>query len=174
LDRFRAQVYGLDFRPALRYALNTCYRGQLSPNALFSEPARYHDWRLPGPPGRFDNTSTFTIERDGRLQALAGWFEATLTPKLTLSTEPGIESHWGQYMFPLPKLQAARGDQLQVRLWLDDDDGRAAEADAIWRWSGRLMRGTLELGRFDLESEQRLGRRPLTDTHPSTDPERLP
>ena len=163
VDRFKEPILGVDYRPALRYALNNCYRAQLTPTALFGEPQVYHDWRLPGEAGRFERTLEFPIERGGRLQALAGWFEATLTPEITLSTEPGTETHWGQYLFPLPELRVEYGDRLAVTLWLDD--AAESEDDAIWRWSGEVRRGGLTLGSFELESEQRLGEREAA--HPS-------
>lgn len=155
VNTFHTSFYGLDFSPALPYALNYCYQGQLSPKTLLGEPATFNDWSLASAPSPFEGVLTFEVERRGLMEAFAGWFEATLAPSITLSTAPGIETHWGQYLFPLPACYVERGDKVTVALSLDDASGE----DPIWRWQGEVCRGAVTISRFDLESAQRLGER---------------
>ncbi|MBN1945295.1 MAG: 50S ribosomal protein L11 methyltransferase [Bradymonadales bacterium] len=152
VDLFTAPIYGLDFSGALPYALNTCYHADLRPEAIMSPPAEFGGYTPPDPPVPFDGTLTFTIARDGRLQALAGWFSANLAPDVVLSTEPGIETHWGQYLFPLPPHQVQAGDILSVHLW-----EQPVGADSVWHWEGRLARGADALWEFALRSISQLG-----------------
>ncbi len=156
VDRFTQPAFGLDLSAATRYALNCCYRAQLGPQAQMAPAQRYHRWEVAQEAPPFDAQLVWRLRRGGRLQGLAGWFDARLAPEVQLSTGPGIETHWGQYLFPLPPTLAQRGDEIQARLWLDPPEGDAA----TWRWEVRLRRGEETLLSTSLESEQRLGERP--------------
>jgi protein arginine N-methyltransferase 1 len=136
VDVFRESFYGLDLSPAVAWACNATYTAQLGPDALLSPPRQYAGFVPPGPAGPFDAELEFTFDRPGVLRALAGWFEATLAPGVTLSNGPGAESHWGQSLFPLPETRVGPGDRLRVRLRLDGDVGGAP-----WRWQGELVTG---------------------------------
>jgi SAM-dependent methyltransferase len=133
VDIFRESFDGLDFSPAVAWATNSCYSAMLAPAALFAEPKRFTDFVPPVTTGLFDASLEFTFNRPGRLRALAGWFTANLAPGITLSTEPGVETHWGQHLFLLPETRVAAGDRIRVRLWLDD-----ADSDPVWRWQGTV------------------------------------
>ncbi|MDY0062192.1 MAG: 50S ribosomal protein L11 methyltransferase [Myxococcota bacterium] len=161
LQVFTEPFYGLDLRAAVPYALNYCYHAELPPTALLGPAATYARLQPPATADEFDQTVSFTLERDGLLQGLAGWFVATLAPDVVLQTGPGYETHWGQYLFPLPPTPAQAGDRLTVRLWLEHPTG-----EMIWRWTGQLERKDQPVLRFALESEQRLGQRPAAAGSP--------
>jgi SAM-dependent methyltransferase len=129
---FTESFYGVSLRAAHEKALCATYRGNLAPFTLMAPALEYHAFAPPGPPEPFDRTLNFRMTRAGRLRALAGWFTAELAPGVTLSTEPGVETHWQQYLFPLEETALAAGDSLEVRLWLDGNS---------WCWQARSSTG---------------------------------
>lgn len=148
LDVWRAPFYGLDLSAAYPKALAQCHRADLEPAALLAPAATYHTYTPPGPIGRCDRTLRFGIERGGVMGALIGWFEATLAPGVVLTTAPGVDTHWGQYVFPLDHVDVAAGDTLEVRLSLEEPAG-----DLAWRWEGRLVRDGVDVARFAHQDE---------------------
>jgi tetratricopeptide (TPR) repeat protein len=106
---------------------------------------------IDSPGARFDGELCFSLARGGELRGLAGWFEAELAPGIVLSTAPGIDTHWGQYLFPLPATAVVEGHAVRVRLTLVEEAG-----DAEWRWSGEVAGEP-----FAHRSTQRLDEEPL-------------
>lgn len=153
VDLFDEPLFGLDLTPALPHALHYAYHADLTPSALLADPASYYVFEPPGPAPACDALVAFEMSRSGRLQGVAGWFEAELAPGVVLCTGPGWETHWGQYLFPLPPTQVEVGDRLNVRLWLEP-----AEGGTVWRWSYRLERDAREILRGHLHTDQHLGR----------------
>jgi SAM-dependent methyltransferase len=141
VDVFRDPFYGLDLRAALPHALGECARANLPAASVLASPALYYDYLPPAAPEPFDRELRFVVERAGVLRGLAGWFTAELAAGVTLSTAPGIETHWGQRLFPLDDLAVEPGDEVVTRLHLD------APAD-LWRWEGTVRRGEALLRRF--------------------------
>ncbi len=152
VDLFSERLLGLDLSPGLPHALQTCYFAQLGSAAPASEPALYTELEVAdlGRPPVFDASLGFTFSRGGRLQGLAGWFEAELAPGVRLATAPGSETHWGQYLFPLAPCSVAPGDGIELRLYLE------GEGDPVWHWSGRVRRAAGDIP-FRHSSRQRLG-----------------
>jgi SAM-dependent methyltransferase len=155
VDAFRFPIYGLDFSAGLARALRRPYGGDLLPASLLAAPqrfARYEPAREASPAlsARLD----FALSGTGELRALAGWFRAELAPGVTLCTEPGIQSHWGQMLFPLPPAAVQPGDRLSVSMAFEPLE--AAEAsEPLWRWSGRLERAGATVVAFDLADDTR-------------------
>jgi SAM-dependent methyltransferase len=141
IDVAGGSIHGVSLRALEPHVLNANYRADLGPDLLLAPPALYADWR-PDAPCDFDAGVGFTLERAGRLRGLAGWFEAELAPGVTLSTAPGIETHWGQVLFPLPTAEVAAGERLEARLRFRDDE---------WEWQARGV---------TLETRERFGARP--------------
>ncbi len=133
VDIWREPFYGIDMAPAEADARRVCTLGNLHPHNIAAAPALYHTFVPPGPPGPFDRACEFTVTRAGPVCALAGWFEAQLADDVVLTTAPGHETHWGQYLFPLPTRTVAVGATLSIRLALD-----GTGTDARWRWSGAI------------------------------------
>ena len=128
VDVWPEGFYGLDLSPAMGSALHETLPGNLPASALLAPPALYYTYDPPAEPTPFDAQLSFRFARGGRLRALAGWFEAELADGVTLSTAPGHETHWGQYLFPLPPCDVAAGGALAIRLHLDE----------IWHWEGAI------------------------------------
>jgi SAM-dependent methyltransferase len=152
IEIFEEEPGALDLSPALRYALGHVYRLNLAPSSLLAPAARYHEY-VTGEEATFDRALDFRVVRDGTLRGFAGWFDAELAPGVELSTAPGVETHWGQLLFPLPKARVTVGDEISMRLRLLPIDGVPS-----WRWEGALRAGGREI-RFDLDEEEWLGQR---------------
>lgn len=148
VDFFDDPVYGLDLSLARRYTLNYGYYAGLRPAALMATEQNLDVLRPPALPTRIDHTLRFELQRGGRLQGLAGWFEAELAPDVTLSTRPGIGTHWGQYLFPLPPTEVRPGDVVDVRLWIEED------THLVWHWEG-----SVGATHFASSTQQALGER---------------
>ncbi len=155
VEVFSSDVLGLDLRPALPYTQNTCYAALLGPPSVLAQPQSYHVMAPPRPPPPFDRTLVFEALADDLFTGFAGFFVADLADGVQLSTAPGVQTHWGQYLFPVPRVRVARGDRIEVRLRLEPPLD-----DPNWRWSGRVLRGDDAIATWDLESAQRLGERP--------------
>jgi protein arginine N-methyltransferase 1 len=144
------RFFGLDLSPAVRYAINYCYKSALGPEAVLGEPQIYYQLDPRHPAHPFDAQLAFRIERDGVLRAIGGWFEAELAPEVTLSTEPGRETHWGQYLFPIPACEVKQGDEVEFHLWIEFQPD-----DIYWHWRGAVHRSGQRLSRFfELSSNQ--------------------
>jgi SAM-dependent methyltransferase len=154
LEIFDEEPLGLDLAAARPYALGLVYRVCLAPSALLAPAARYHDYSPTEEERPFDRALCFRFERAGLLRGLAGWFVADLAPGVALSTEPGVETHWGQLLFPLAAVPVAAGDRLEVRLALLPLDGVPS-----WRWEGELHRAGAASHVFSLDEEEWLGQR---------------
>jgi len=151
VDLFDEPLLGLDLRAALPHALHYAYHAQLAAEALLADPSSYYEFRPTEPAAACDRELEFVIARPGRLQAVAGWFEAELAPDVTLHTGPGWETHWGQYLFPVPPVDVRPGDHLRLRLWLDP-----LPTGSVWRWTYRLRRAGSLLLEGSLHTNQRL------------------
>ncbi|HVV86697.1 MAG TPA: methyltransferase domain-containing protein [Kofleriaceae bacterium] len=149
VEVWQAPFYGVDLSPALAPALAEAHRLDVGPGVLLAEGAPFHDFVPPGPLGRCAHALAFTAARDGRLRGFVGWFEAELAPGVTLSTAPGVQTHWGQYLFPVAAVDVAAGDRLEVELALDDGDA------LVWRWSGAVRRGGEVRATFALADDGR-------------------
>lgn len=157
-------ILGLDFSPARAWALNHCYGATLAPNALLGEPQPFHRLELPGPIAPFDATLSMTIRRGGALTALAGWLDASLTPSVTLSAAPGVMTHWGQYLFPIPATIVSPGDVLRAHVQLVPP-ATAPE----WAWQVELWRDGACIAGFDQQSAAPLRELPAAATRPRLD-----
>lgn len=120
--------YGLDLAPLEAEALRVCSMTTLPPSALLAPGEPYHRF-VPPIATAFDHAMQFTTTRAGRVRGLAGWFEAQLAPDVVLSTAPGHDTHWGQYLFPLPARDVPAGALIDARIWLANDR---------WHWSGTV------------------------------------
>lgn len=64
----------------------------------------------------FEARLTFTVEREGPLNALAAWFSAPLSDGVVLSNGPSDpDTHWGRTIFPMGNLLAVKtGTTIEV------------------------------------------------------------
>jgi SAM-dependent methyltransferase len=135
LDVFAAPSYGVDLAPALARARRQCHRVDVTPSVLLAPAADYATYAPPAALTAVAGTSRFEVTRPGVLRCLLGWFAATLAPGVVLDTGPGIETHWGQYLWPLPPTEVLPGDRLTVEL------ACPRTAAPVWTWRFELARG---------------------------------
>jgi len=134
-------VEGIDFSALRRAALNKAYilntyaEGLIGPPVLFREikPIEMSERETT----TLDGTLALELREAGPLTGVLGWFDAELSPSVTLSTAPGIDTHWGQMLFPLERLPMQRGDRLRFTLRLHFEP---ATATSSWQWRGDLLR----------------------------------
>lgn len=124
VDRWRTPLLGLDLSPALQTALHSAYPAQLAREQLLA-PAQ--DFAVLEPPAwpSMSGRHTFLFARAGRFMGVAGFFTAALAPGVRLSTAPGVQTHWGQYLFPVEPRWVEAGEELGWELAWEDEQ---------WRW----------------------------------------
>ncbi len=90
-------------------------------------------------------TATYVAERDGVVDGFCAWFEAMLSPSVTLSTAPGRqETHWAQTYFPFAPYPVRRGDRIDVEWTL-------AEHPEEYRYTTLALRANDHEQIYDLE-----------------------
>ena len=143
VDLFSAPLLGLDLRPALAAAQASSYGGRLTPDRMLGPSQSVATLAPPAVSAALTVHADLPIARAGLVQAVCGWFEAELCDGVTLSTAPGIHTHWGQALFPVPATPVGPGDVLSVTLrWLPSELG--------WAWSGEIAGQPFELATQDL------------------------
>ena len=117
---WRRSRAGLDFSVVAPLADNSGYPIRLAPRHLLAPPcdARRVDLRdVTTAPLRLD--ASFTIERDGELHGIAGWFAAQLSPSVSMSNSPLDPQRILRRQTFLPIAQAtqvSRGDEVRVAI----------------------------------------------------------
>jgi protein arginine N-methyltransferase 1 len=150
-------LYGIDFRPARRWAASALQILSVSPESFLAEPCCFLEIdlaQLPSPlPTFWGAEPTFLALRPGTLHGLAGWFETELAPGHRLSTSPlAPATVWQQVFFPLEKpISIAPGDQVCVSFGAFLD-GRTT----IWSWRGQVRHGGGIKGAFDHSTFQEM------------------
>jgi hypothetical protein len=119
------------------------------PPLLLSEPVTVLDSRLDAPASR-SLARQLVITRAGRLQAIAGFFTATLAPGVTLSNFPSYPGcNWAVWIWPLRHTRAERGDVLRAELRPPPQvriaTGWRLECGLVTRGSGRRKLGQQDL-----------------------------
>ncbi|NOT57515.1 MAG: hypothetical protein HOP18_23160 [Deltaproteobacteria bacterium] len=127
---------------------------------------------------RLDIQVDFPLEKEGTVHGIAGWFEADLTPSVTLSNAPTRRpSSWQHSFFPLLQPVALiGGEHLTLRLRMDclDTD------HFIWRWDSRIARVEhgirVMVAHFQQDSFRGriISRNPLRSTAPAYAPRSTP
>ena len=134
--------FGLDFSSARELALNQTYGHQLKHDQLMGVPRCLGEIDFAAlnrtEAANLKRRIELQIEQDGELHAIAGWFEADLSPQTTLTNAPsGKANSWLHRLFPL--LQPVRvicGDRVHLHLQMHD----AGMAQFIWLWHTRVVR----------------------------------
>ncbi|MGB0588848.1 MAG: methyltransferase domain-containing protein [Myxococcota bacterium] len=129
-------VGGFDFGPARSFADQAAYVIACEPEFVSAGPETLRAFSLVEAPDDLEMTTELEVTRAVTLHGLLGWFDADLGEGITLSTRPGIRTHWGQMAFPLPSTAVKKGDRIAVTLRLAMD----AELRCHYTWSGRIVR----------------------------------
>lgn len=159
LTFWREPVGGFDFSPAIDFAERSAYVIRCEPEFMSTDEAELCAFALRDAPDEIDVSVTLKVTRQVTLHALVGWFEADLGEGVSLSTRPGVLTHWGQMAFPLPQASVRPGDEISLRLRLAMD----ASLRCHYTWRGRIRRpghpgGDID---FDRDTRERFGARPM-------------
>src|SRR2546422_8782885 len=167
---------GYDFRPALGIAANPGYPARFDPAHLLGAPARAISLRLSTVSTAAALSAEVVLEaaRPGTLHGIGGWFEAQLSPGVTLTNSPlaARPIFRRQVFFPIARPVALEEhDQIRVRLrilpaagvvsWtVDVRDGRGPAPTSKGRFAHSTFQGMLlckeDLERTDLQFVPRL------------------
>lgn len=145
-------IGGFDYSAALDYASQAAYVVHCEPELVVTDTATVADFALVESPDAFDLRATLTVTKSCTLHGLVGWFDADLADGVVLSTEPGMRTHWGQMVFPLPPTPVRAGDRVEARLELAMD----ASLRSHFRWSGSIITAH-ETVEFEHDTRRRFG-----------------
>jgi len=117
-----------------------------TPPTLLSEPAVLIDSADPAQtaagnarrrPRQPQRLPPITISRPGRLQAVLGYFVATLAPGVTLSNLPSYPGcNWTVWVWPLRHAEVAAGDEIRIEVCRPEGERIATD----WRLDCQLLR----------------------------------
>lgn len=138
LGDWGSDQYGLDFSAVRALSANQLVWPYFSPQDLLGEPAELAHIRLSDVRSDQVKAETIlTIQRQGILQGLGGWFQASLVPEITISNAPGSATpSWRQAFLPFERpVEVSGGERFKTAL-------HVAENGALWTWQvSRLETG---------------------------------
>lgn len=130
VDDWRARAFTLDLSAAHERARSTLWWVDLAAKSLITEPRRVADIEL----GTVDDSSVtggglMKSTRSGTIHGLACWFDAVLSPGITVSNAPPAAApSWSQAFLPIGKRVAtSAGDEFSWSL-------EAAANGGKWQW----------------------------------------
>jgi len=139
IEFWRQTPAGYDFRPALVIAANTGYPARLDPAHLLGSPMQAISLRLStaSPAAALSAEVVLVAARPGTLHGIGGWFEAQLSPSVTLTNSPlaARPIFRMQVFFPIARpVPLEERDQIDVRL-------RILPAGGIVSWTVDVRAG---------------------------------
>ena len=144
--------YGLDLSAGRSFALRSTYNRHVDPRQMMAPPAMLQRFPLLQSPDTVGGSLRFTLTRASTVDAFAGWFDADMGGGATLSTRPGVDTHWAQMVMPVEPVRAPAGATVELSVELAMD----SEYESRWRWSGRFLGpGGEVLGEFAHDTDQR-------------------
>lgn len=93
-------VEGFDFSFIRQKALDCAYVTEISYKNLLSDPQTLMEWNFNTEVEDLSRNLSFQTWRDGDVNGLALWFDASLTPTIRLSSGPWSNTHWQQCFVP--------------------------------------------------------------------------
>ncbi|MEN3310450.1 MAG: enediyne biosynthesis protein CalE3 [Micromonosporaceae bacterium] len=107
------------------------------PPTLLAEPVVLADSAARSRRGRPQDTLRLDVDHGGCLQAVAGYFVATLAPGVTLANFPSYPGcNWAVWIWPLRHSAVGPGDEIRVRVRVPEG-GRVV---TDWRLDCQLLR----------------------------------
>jgi SAM-dependent methyltransferase len=127
--------WGFSMGAARHSAENDLHCVDLPAGCLRGEPALLHSFALTEAVTTHEREVHWRFDRAAVIDGIAGWFLAELAPGIALDTAPGVVTHWGQVVFPIPATEVDPGDGLSLRfrteLSLEDLPG--------YHWRGAFL-----------------------------------
>ena len=151
---WQPDVHGLDLSAGRSFALQSTYVRHVDPRLLVCPPETLSEFHLFDSPDTVSGELRFRLTAPSTVHGFVGWFDAALTPSITLDTGPGVRTHWAQVLFPIEGLRLPEGAELRLSIALAMSETYSNR----WRWSGDATApdGT-PLGEFAHDTDLRLG-----------------
>jgi protein arginine N-methyltransferase 1 len=112
-------VEGFDFSFVRQKALGCAYVTEIASKDLLSDPQTLLRWDFNKGAEDVDRKLCFQTWRDGEVNGLALWFDASLTPSIRLSSGPWSNTHWQQCFVPFAQpLRLSAGALVRVAVTL--------------------------------------------------------
>ena len=132
LVSWRQRPAGFDMSAAYEHARKSIYHALVEQNALLSTPILVGHFPQPlASLPRIRTDATVTALRDGVIDALAGWFDATLAAGVHVTNAPGASDRLARRDMLLPiaePIPVTAGDQITVSLTV-------LTSDQVYRWT---------------------------------------
>lgn len=170
LKSWRERPAGFDMSAAYDHARKSVYHARVEAADLLGDSILVG--RFPQPLAespRIKANATVTARRDGVIDALAGWFDATLAPGVHITNAPGAPDRLARRDVLLPVAEPIRvsaGDTIDIGMTVLTSDhvyrwtvARRDAAGRVTTFSGSTFEGLL-ISREDLPS-------PVTSAEPS-------
>ncbi len=124
---------GIDFSPLREASYSTVYNFSATRPKTLAPPLVLETIDLRTVTRLKTMHAAFTAQRSGKLHGIVGWFNAPLSRRVTLSTDPRQRgTHWQQVWFPIgPAVTVTRGTRINFALTMRGD-----AATGNWRWKG--------------------------------------
>ncbi len=111
-------ITGIDYGLLRKEAVKSCYLTKLSVRDLMSEPSTFFaiDCRKDGV-SSLAGSQVFKVLRPGKVNGIAMWFQALLSPGISLSSSPWDRTHWKQCFAPIsPPMHVRADDRVAVEI----------------------------------------------------------
>ncbi len=113
-----ATLCDIDYSAMREHASRCVYITEVSPRDLLSESQKMVAWDFSRPaPYGIEHTFSFKALRKEMVNGIVLWFDAELTPTVTLSSSPWTKSHWQQCFVPYSEaVYVSKGDTVHVKV----------------------------------------------------------
>jgi hypothetical protein len=132
VDFWKASPAGFNFDRAYQIAVNTGHPVKYEPSQILGRPAAISTIEVAHANSeKFSGVVTSPIDRSGAMHGVGGWFEATLSPSVTMSNSPlrADAINRRAVFFPTdPPMAVKPGDSVRVKMWISP-----AETLVSWR-----------------------------------------
>jgi hypothetical protein len=132
-------VNGFDLSAVWRSAVSTGYPLDVSPRQLLAEPAALADLPLAAGDTRVRGRARYVVTRAGTVHGIAGWFDARLSPSVTMTNSPLAAGRINrrQVLFPIERpVAVGERDAIDVAMTILADDQLVAWTVTIERAAG--------------------------------------
>jgi protein arginine N-methyltransferase 1 len=137
-------LYGMDFSPvavdaiSMRHVIDCSSASFLADSAMIS---RFSLYEIEDATEVFEFKTEFTIEKEGVLHGLVGYFKAGLSQDVVLSTAPDAPlTHWMQVFLPVKGLvKVEKGDVVSCTVKI--------KRGSFWYWKAVVHRDGVEVDR---------------------------
>jgi Arginine methyltransferase oligomerization subdomain len=137
VDFWRTRPVGFDFTPARRVAISTGYPVTLRPVDLLAPPAMLARVAFDDEGAALvQGEASFTLDVGGPLHGIGGWFDARLSPSITMTNSPFAADRINRrnVFFPLERVvDVAAGDRVRVTM-------KIRAEDAVYAWAVEITR----------------------------------